>query len=342
MNPPRTFIINRASVRSFEKRKAPAATGAETNGTSFSKGIGNRSRFKTFAALAEHFSAKPRGSQLYGTCPTHGGRSLQITESPGGKVLLRCWNGCETSAVLAAAGLTFADLFLDGTSSELPVKHLEASKESLRANWPAFRPLSDAEQTRLAALRGLSVEAVKLAAARGLLFASSHATGPCWVVTDSTRQSAQIRRLDGLPFLIDGKSVKPQNLRGSVGQWPVGLPFAEGKDLVLVIEGSGDFLAAHEFIRRAGLQDSAAVVAMLGAGMRFSPSVLPRFTGCRVVIVPHRDKDKAGQIAGDAWAAQLQGHAASVRLLDLSPWGVKDLNDLARSTGADILGGLAK
>ena len=217
MNPPRTFIINRASVRSFEKRKAPAATGAETDGTICSNGIGNRSRFKTFTALAGHFSAKPRGSQLYGTCPAHGGDSLQITES-GGRVLLRCWNGCETSAVLAAAGLTFADLFLDGTGSELPVKHREASKESIRANWPAFRPLSDAEQTRLAALRGLSIEAVKLAAARGLLFASSHATGPCWVVTDSTRQTAQIRRLDGLPFQIGGESVKAKLLPGSVGQ----------------------------------------------------------------------------------------------------------------------------
>ena len=46
-------------------------------------------------------------------CPAHDDRtpSLTINEADDGKVLLRCWAGCETEAVVAALGLTWRDLF---------------------------------------------------------------------------------------------------------------------------------------------------------------------------------------------------------------------------------------
>lgn len=48
-------------------------------------------------------------------CPAHEDHtpSLGIRETPDGKVLLRCWAGCPTGAVLAALGLQWADLFPD-------------------------------------------------------------------------------------------------------------------------------------------------------------------------------------------------------------------------------------
>lgn len=46
-------------------------------------------------------------------CPSHADKSpsLSIREADDGRLLLRCWAGCETAAVLAAAGLRLADLF---------------------------------------------------------------------------------------------------------------------------------------------------------------------------------------------------------------------------------------
>lgn len=46
-------------------------------------------------------------------CPAHDdkGPSLSIKELPDGRVLVRCFAGCETEDVLASVGLTFADLF---------------------------------------------------------------------------------------------------------------------------------------------------------------------------------------------------------------------------------------
>lgn len=47
-----------------------------------------------------------------GPCPAHGGRSqsLAIAEADG-RVLLHCFSGCDTVAVLGAIGLAIADLF---------------------------------------------------------------------------------------------------------------------------------------------------------------------------------------------------------------------------------------
>ena len=49
-------------------------------------------------------------------CPSHEDRSpsLSIREGSDGRVLLFCFAGCETPAVLRALGLTYRDLFGDG------------------------------------------------------------------------------------------------------------------------------------------------------------------------------------------------------------------------------------
>src|SRR5262249_38276734 len=49
-------------------------------------------------------------------CPAHPDRgpSLSVTRAADGRWLLHCHAGCETAAVLRAAGLEWADLFPDG------------------------------------------------------------------------------------------------------------------------------------------------------------------------------------------------------------------------------------
>lgn len=53
---------------------------------------------------------------LAALCPAHQDRqpSLSVSEGDGGKVLLRCFAGCSTADVLAAAGLDWPDLFPGG------------------------------------------------------------------------------------------------------------------------------------------------------------------------------------------------------------------------------------
>jgi hypothetical protein len=55
-----------------------------------------------------------RGRSFMAECPAHEDRvpSLSITEGRNGQVLVNCFAGCHTSAVLAAIGLSFRDLFV--------------------------------------------------------------------------------------------------------------------------------------------------------------------------------------------------------------------------------------
>ncbi len=52
-------------------------------------------------------------SKWLARCPAHDDShpSLSIRALDDGRVLLHCWSGCETEAVLSAIGLTFSDLF---------------------------------------------------------------------------------------------------------------------------------------------------------------------------------------------------------------------------------------
>jgi hypothetical protein len=53
------------------------------------------------------------GRSWQARCPVHDDRtpSLSIREGADGRVLLHCFAGCETGAVLEALGLQFSDLF---------------------------------------------------------------------------------------------------------------------------------------------------------------------------------------------------------------------------------------
>ncbi len=54
------------------------------------------------------------GGGFMAECPAHVDRvpSLSITEGQDGRVLVHCFAGCDTSAVLAAIALSFRDLFV--------------------------------------------------------------------------------------------------------------------------------------------------------------------------------------------------------------------------------------
>jgi len=66
-------------------------------------------------------------------CPAHNDRSpsLAIREAEGGKVLLRCWAGCPTAEVLAVLGLTWQDLFPEGSRHTRVPRECKPSSEEI-------------------------------------------------------------------------------------------------------------------------------------------------------------------------------------------------------------------
>jgi hypothetical protein len=67
--------------------------------------------------IAQHFGAHSTGTGRWiARCPVHPDKSpsLSIAAGRNGKVLVRCWVGCDLKTVLKSAGLSMSSLFPSG------------------------------------------------------------------------------------------------------------------------------------------------------------------------------------------------------------------------------------
>lgn len=114
-------------------RQGPAATGPESHNVNHH--AANHSALRPIdrlLPLLRDVRASGRSSWA-ATCPgdhAHKG-GLSITEADDGRILLCCFKGCAAASVLAAVGLTLADLF--------PARIASPSPEARRASHEAFQ-----------------------------------------------------------------------------------------------------------------------------------------------------------------------------------------------------------
>ena len=165
-----------------------------------------------------------------------------------------------------------------------------------------------------------------------------------WIVTDGSGRCAEARRMDGALYSALGKlgARKAHTLKGSTKSWPVGLALPQ--DLtkrfkkVLLVEGSGDFVAAYHFALERG---DWLPVAILGANINKlhveAAEILERK---HVRIVPHIDD--AGSNLVTHWVPRIRTIGASVDGFDLRGLRradgreVKDLNDATDLVAEDV------
>jgi hypothetical protein len=179
-----------------------------------------------------------------------------------------------------------------------------------------------------------------LAYSLGVLGFTEVTRHPCWILTDSSKQCAEARRLDGKNFPVVGDigERKAHTLKGSTKSWPVGLHLevseSRAKHLgqipLVLLEGGPDLLAAYCVLASLALTESDFhPVGMLGTSRDICGSALKEMSGRRVVIVAHGDE--AGVAAARRRAQQLSGAACRVQLRALQHG--KDLNDLVTAHG---------
>jgi hypothetical protein len=268
------------------------------------------------------------------------GRSLSVNLAKGvwkdfatgdaGSNLLELWRQVRRTDFVTA--LTEAARFCGQTLPQ-PVRNRDVVGKTLqRGTWPTFEVGTRQDLIALANRRGIAVEGIELARERGLLRFAVRYGHRCWIVTDSRRLNAQARRLDGQPFIVDGKPAKALTLPGSQAGTPIGLIETKRFPAVAVVEGGPDLLAAHGCMWAEGRSDVAAV-AMLGAGHRPLSAAWAALYGKQVKIYFHRDAE--GEDAGIAWGGEIRMAGATkvegfrfdgLRKVDCSP--VNDLNDL--------------
>src|SRR5690606_7927299 len=164
------------------QRKAPAGRPGleETN-------AGRRWFHHADCATAEPLLQRLDGVQAKGKgwrarCPSCGGRSRKLAVAEvDGKVLVHCFASCRTEDVLAAVGLSWADIMPPRTWPESPEERRQARRAIKEAGWAAalevlrveativrmasaqvarWQPLSEEDDARLA----LAVERIGRAA----------------------------------------------------------------------------------------------------------------------------------------------------------------------------------
>ena len=277
--------------------------------------------------------------------------SGQTMDAPA--LLARVDGLCNSDACklfIELAGVTPADAARD-LRPQIPLKPVSMDRADARRAKPVLPSLalpSREDIERIAALRGLGIEGVKLAARRGFLHVTTFNGRRCWALTDASRWLCQLRAMDGKPFVKgDGGTFKARTCRGSWGAWPLGCVEAKSFASVALLEGGGDFLTAWHFIHVEAAGTTCAPVGMLGAGHRIPAAALPLFRGKRVRIFAHIDPpqengERPGYEAAAKWEAQLAEAGAIVTTFDLSGLTqsdgspVEDLNDVARISAEDF------
>ena len=197
---------------------------------------------------------------------------------------------------------------------------------------------------QLSALRGISVEALAWAQARGVLVFGNWNGMEVFGLSDQSGKLIEIRRLDKAPFPeTDSLSERKSHaLKGSQKSWPVGIHESVPYPYLALVEGVPDFLAAHDFALREQAADKArpevrcVPVAMLAASVRIDEDALQLFAKKTTYIYPHADEDGTGLVAAARWQAQIKSVGGKVVLFDMSrvqsltKRTVKDLNDLLK------------
>jgi hypothetical protein len=188
------------------------------------------------------------------------------------------------------------------------------------------------ERAALSALLGVNIHGILQAELDGVLKFSDHAlNGRCWVVVDRGAHVRQDRRLDGRQFLLkNNTSVKARTI-GSP-KWPVGTP--TDRQILTIVEGSSDFLAAYSLICDESLEEYVAPVTILGAANVICEEALKFFRGKYILAFP--DYDRAGVNGMARWERQLKSVAAVFEVFDYAgvlrddSRPVKDLRDFLR------------
>jgi hypothetical protein len=236
---------------------------------------------------------------------------------------------------IALAGLSGAD------SASLNPPPRKSWPEPKREK-PKFPPMDAgryADHVALARLRGVSLEAVRLAVERGLVYFANSCEGRSWIVTDSARWLGIARRMDGNGWQCL-RGAKARMIRGSWASWPIGCRESAEFPAVALVEGGPDLLAVLHFGLKQSVVDCVAPVCMASSGISFPSETLPHFVGKRARIF--FDADAAGRAAFERWAVELKDAGASVDGFDFDgltrPDGepVKDLNDLCQLSSESL------
>jgi hypothetical protein len=285
---------------------------------------------------------KPRGLSR---CVFHADKTPSMSVEPAGRYgadLFRCF-GCGISGDVVGFFARIAGIdrrkavkeLLRGYQPQVHYVRPEGLPEAFKAPSKVISDLdqgSPSELAQLASLRGISIQALELALARGLLRFGHYARERSWVVTDDDRYAIQHRPLRrGLWF---GRT-KAMSAKGSTTRVPLGLSRVGQSERVHIVEGGPDLMAVHQVILGATgcASESEVALGFLGAAVELEDEVVAALTGKDVIIWAH--SDHVGIDSANRKQGQLRSVCSSVTTVMPAEIisSAKDLNDLLVAPG---------
>lgn len=136
-----------------QTRRSPAGTGLQSRGKNiggcvdYSHLAGQTSSRPVDAFLTRLDHVRQRGRGWRADCPCgHASRgALSVAEGDDGRVLIRCFAGCEVADVLAALGMGLADLFPERVRDLSPLGRAQRREAARAANVAAAVSVLDRE-----------------------------------------------------------------------------------------------------------------------------------------------------------------------------------------------------
>jgi hypothetical protein len=288
--------------------------------------------------IVERLNGKRNGAQWKAKCPAHDDRtpSLSISEGRGGCVLLKCFAGCGLDDILAAAGLTTADLFPAEPVRQRqrrhktgPVLNPGCAATPIPASLPAPSPdfdwqrcvaaVNDKNLERLAKLRGYSIEFCRWLKENNLVgILDGHFAFP--VHSNGKVIGGHVRQKDGWRYTPVGTKTQPL----VIGE-------LHSSDTIHVSESQWD---AFAFMDVSGERSGIVVTRGATNGVLVA-GVIPQ--GATVIAWPQNDDP------GMKWAETVCAHVQNCTVkIARTPEQYGDLNDWVRGGGTaeDLFGAM--
>jgi len=297
------------------------------------------------ALSSHHCQPKKNGIGYKALCPSHEDRiaSLSVTEGDDGKVLLKCFAGCEHDRIASALGLEVKDLFA-GDRPDFQVTHSRNNHKSKTKppKEPDKNLRPDIESAIVSCCELLKKEAglqKRLLETRGITLNTARRFGIGYD-GQRARWSIPIRDHEGV------KAIGLKYHRASEDQEPKGLsePGSQvglfGFDTItdknaplVVTEGEFDAMVIYQ---------STGINAVSGSGG--AATVKTEWSGLLAghPVILCLDNDSKGREATEKWKALLGplvlgGRIPSLRIVSEYPAGCKDATDILLRHGAEAV-----
>ncbi len=251
-------------------------------------------------------------------CPAHGDEhaSLSVREGEGGRILVRCFAGCNAEQIMGALGLSLRALFNDGGDKviyqvEKPRKGAGVAKRAARILEEAMPASPDHPYLRIKSVKPYGIKQRGKVLVIPLLDWQGDVFGLQWIRPDGSKRFLSGSEVSGHFFKIDGD-----------------------EDRIFIVEGYATGASVHE-------ATGATVICAFNCGnlLSVAKAVRRANTGTKIILCADNDQWTQGNpgLTKATEAARAVGGLLAIPQFRDTSARPTDFSDLHQQEGLDVV-----